>query len=165
MLKIPGTFLARLREPIDWIDLRYAYAHQLVDGQTVIDHACRVLSEVECDNDKIFAIASAKRTDQLKSLIDLVSGPVEPPPELSRRWALILVAFISESDFPDKLGAIEEVYSSFDYPEELSGMVRYMPMQGPDLGSIEANERRMLNSLKDLSAKIVRAADSPGFQT
>jgi len=69
---------------------------------------------------------------------------------------LILAAFISESDVPDKLDAIEEVYSSFDYPEELTGMVRYMPMQGTDLGSREANEGRMLDLLKDLAAKIVR---------
>lgn len=158
MLKIPETFLARLREPLDWIDLRYAYAHQLVDGQAVIDHACRVLSEAGCDNDEILAIASAKGTDILEPLIDLVCGPVESPPNLSRKWALILAAFISESDVPNKLDAIEEVYSSFDYPEELTGMVRYMPMQGPDLGSREANEGRMLDSLKDLAAKIVHSA-------
>jgi hypothetical protein len=156
MLKIPSQFLARLREPIDWTDLRYGYAHQLVDGQAVIDHACRVLCEAECDNDEILAIAIAKRTDRLEPLIVLVTGPIEPPPDLSRKWALILSAFINESDVPDKLNAIEEVYSSFDYPEELSGMVRYMPMQGPDLGSREANESRMLDSLKELSVKIVR---------
>jgi|GEM_PF-2918543 len=75
MLKIPETFLARLREPLDWIDLRYAYAHHLVDGQAVIDHACRVLSETECDNEKILAIASAKGTDLLEPLIDLVHRP------------------------------------------------------------------------------------------
>lgn len=155
MLKIPGSFLARLREPLDWMDLRYAYAHQLVDTQAVIDHACQVFSEGECDNDKILAIASANATDHLGPLIDRIAGSVEPPADLGRKWALILAAFISESDLPDRLDAIEEIYSSFDYPDELSGMVRYMPMNGPDLGSREANESRMLNSLKDLSAKIV----------
>jgi hypothetical protein len=68
---------------------------------------------------------------------------------------LIIAAFIRESDISDKLEAIEEVYSSFDYPEELAGMVRYMPMTGPNLGSKAANEERMLNRLKELSAKIV----------
>jgi hypothetical protein len=30
-----------------------------------------------------------------------------------------------------------------------------MPMTGPDLGSVEANEKRMENALKDFSATIV----------
>ena len=157
MLIIPSRFLARLREPIDWIDLQYGYKHHLIDGQAVIDHACRVLPEAVGENDTILAIASSKAPDQLGPLIDLMVGSVESPPDLSRKWALILAAFINESDLPDKLSAIEEVYSSFDYPEELSEMVRYMPMNGPDLGSREANECRMLNSLKKLSAKIVHS--------
>lgn len=56
MFKVPSKFLARLREPVDWIDLRYAYENQLVDGQALIDHARRILSGTECDNDEILAI-------------------------------------------------------------------------------------------------------------
>jgi hypothetical protein len=155
MLKVNSEFLGRLRDPIDWKDLRYAYAHQLIDAQTVIDHAWRVFSESRCDNEDIIAITSAKVDDPLGPIIDRVAGPGEPTPDLIRKWALIIAAFIMESDISDKLEAIEEVYSSFDYPEELAGMVRYMPMTGPNLGSKAANEERMLNRLKELSAKIV----------
>lgn len=155
MFKVSSKFLARLREPVDWADLKYAYENQLIDGQALIDHACRILSETECDNDEILAIASARETDQLKPLIERVVGSVENTPVHARKWALILAAYISERDVPDKLEAIEDVYSSFDYPEELAEYIRYMPMSGPDLGSKEANERRMLESLKNLSTEIV----------
>ncbi|MCR9232378.1 DUF2247 family protein [Gimesia chilikensis] len=155
MLKVPSKFLTRLREPVDWSDLKYAYDNQLVDGQAVIDHACHILSESGRDNDDVLAIASARETDELKPLIDRVVGSLEHSNEHSLKWALILAAFISEADVPDKLEAIEDVYSSFDYPEELAQFVCYMPMNGPDLGSKEANENRMLESLRMLAAEIV----------
>lgn len=158
MFKVPSTFLARLRDPVDWSDLRYAYENQLVDGQALIDHACRVLSETECDDDNVLAIASARETDELKPLLDRVVSYEDYTPEQARKWALILAAFISESDVADKLEAIEEVYSSIDYPEELAEFIRYMPMNGPDLGSKEANESRMLESLKELSTQVVASA-------
>lgn len=155
MLKVPSKFLARLREPIDWSDLHYAYENQLVGGQVVIDHACRILSESGSDNDDLLAIASARETDELKPLIDRVVGSLAHSNEHSLKWALILAAFIREADVPDKLEGIEDIYSSFGYPEELAQFVRYMPMHGPDLGSKEANENRMLESLRILAAEIV----------
>src|SRR5690606_12240642 len=90
MLKVPSKFLARLREPVTWSDLQYAYENQLVDGQTVIDHACRLLSESGCDNNDVLAIASARETDELKPLIDHVVGSLEHSDEHSLKWALIL---------------------------------------------------------------------------
>ena len=87
--------------------------------------------------------------------MDRVAGPGETTADLIRKWALIIAAFISESDISEKIEAIEEVYSSFDYPEELAGMVRYMSMTGPNLGSKAANEERMPNKLKELPARIV----------
>ncbi len=155
MVKVTNEFLGRLRDPIDWKDIRFAYAHQLIDGQTVRDHAWRMLSESGCDNENIIAIAAAKDNDPMGPIIDRVAGLGEPTPDIIRKWALIIAAFISESNVSDKLEAIEEVYSSFDYPEELAGMVRYMPIIGPSLGNKAANEGRMLNSLKELSAKIL----------
>ncbi|MHB8861861.1 MAG: DUF2247 family protein [Pirellulaceae bacterium] len=155
MLRVSSTFLTRLREPLDWSELQYAYENQLVDGQALIDHACQILSETECADDGILAIASARETDELRPLIERVAGSSEQTAEHARKWALILAAFVSESDVDDKLGAIDEIYSSFDYPEELAPFVRYMPMNGPDLGCTEANEKRMLESLKELSTQVV----------
>lgn len=155
MIRVPRTFLTRLREPLEWGELQYAYVHQLVDGQALIDHACQLLSETECEDDDVLAIASARETDELRPLIARVAGSPKQTREHARKWALILAAFINESRVDDKLGAIEEIYSSFGYPDELAPFIRYMPMNGPDLGSTEAHEKRMLTSLTELSAKIV----------
>jgi hypothetical protein len=52
------------------------------------------------------------------------------------------------AEVPDPLQRVEEVYADFGYPEQLAKFVRYMPMEGPDLGSREANERRLFERWK-----------------
>jgi hypothetical protein len=155
MFKVPSEFLLRLREPLDWVDLKYAYENGLIGPQFVIDFACRQLSETDCADDDVLAIASAAKSAPLSLLIERVTGIVEFKPETVRKWALILAAFIGGSDAPHKLDIVREIYTSFDYPEELAEYVNYMPMNGPDLGSVEANENRALESLKNFSTRFV----------
>lgn len=64
---------------------------------------------------------------------------------MERAWLVFSVslAYILRKDLLDPLQVIEEIYADFNYPEELVGFIRYMPMQGPNLGSREANENRM----------------------
>ena len=155
MLQVPSKFLARLREPVDWPELRYAYDNHLVDEQAVIDHACRLFSKSGYGDSDVLAIAFSRTIDDLKPLLDRVAGPPGNTNGHVVKWALILAAFISETDVGDKLEAVEDVYSSLDYPEELAQFIRYMPINGPDLGSQNANETRMLESLTRLAAEIV----------
>lgn len=155
MIRIPTEFLSRLREPLDWVDLRFAYERQIVGAKTLIDHACSVLSETESDDEALLALASANESDRLEPWLKQLAPLNDGGSEQDHKWALILAAFISESDIADKLGAVEEVYSSCDYPDELAQFVRYMPMKGPDLGSKQANEERMLESLRAFSAQVV----------
>jgi hypothetical protein len=51
-------------------------------------------------------------------------------------------------EVPDPLLRVEEVYADFGYPEQIAKFVRYMPMEGPDLGSREANEHRLFERWK-----------------
>jgi hypothetical protein len=52
-------------------------------------------------------------------------------------------------ELPDPLACVDEVYADFDYPPQIARLVRYMPMDGPDLGSREANERRMFERWRE----------------
>lgn len=155
MIRIPTDFLNRLHEPLDWVDLRFAYDRQIVGAKALIDKACRVLSETVSDDEALLAVASANESDRLEPWLNQLAPLNGAESEQDHKRALILAAFINESDIADKLSAVEEVYSSFDYPDELAEFVRYMPMKGPDLGSKQANEERMLESLREFSAQVV----------
>jgi hypothetical protein len=63
----------------------------------------------------------------------------------------LVLAWIYEhrGAFLDPLQTVEEVYADFGYPERIAGFVRYMPMDGPDLGSREANEQRLMERWKE----------------
>ncbi|WP_201714654.1 DUF2247 family protein [Rossellomorea arthrocnemi] len=53
---------------------------------------------------------------------------------------------INQGPFPKsplKKGQIEQIYADFEYPESISKLVRYMPMDGPDYGSLELTEKRL----------------------
>jgi len=43
----------------------------------------------------------------------------------------------------DPLGDVESVYADFDYPEEMSRFVRYMPSDDPDLRDHRLNQARI----------------------
>jgi hypothetical protein len=52
--------------------------------------------------------------------------------------------YSNRANFLDPLLVVEDVYAELDYPPQIAHFVRYMPMKGPDLGSRELNEARMM---------------------
>jgi hypothetical protein len=153
---VPIDFLRRLRTPLRWDEFKYGYENGFVDGKTIIDYACGLVSEDDSQSTDVIELACARPSDSIAGLLSkIVGNESEMSSEVRKRWALILAAFVSESPEIDRLASVEEIYDALDYPSELSPFVRYMPMTGPDLGSVEANEKRMENALKDFSATIV----------
>lgn len=70
--------------------------------------------------------------------------------EMEAKWLYLVLDWLYQhrADLADPLQTVEEVYADFGYPECLSSFVRYMPMQGPDLGSRAANEARLFERWK-----------------
>ena len=58
----------------------------------------------------------------------------------------LLLTWVYENQnlYPDPLLVAEFIYEDFDAPTEVSEFIRYMPMQGCNLGSKELNEGRMM---------------------
>jgi len=155
MFEIPLQFLTSLREPINMHDMKYAYAHNLIDKKTFSSYVTYIAAEGEHDREDAQVFSVSNEPNQSEQLAERVACPAESTPEQNRKWALILASFIIQSNISDKLAAIENLYSELNYPEDLARFVRYMPMSGPDMGSREANENRMLESLKSMAADIV----------
>jgi len=131
----------------------------MIDSQTVIDYACKELAEHDTDNQELLNIACASASDALTEPLSRISIGGADSTELTKKWALILAAYIAEHGDLDRLSAIEDVYSSYDYPSELTAFVRYMPSTDSDLGSRSANEQRMIDALKEFGMTIVRPND------
>jgi hypothetical protein len=86
-------------------------------------------------------------------LNSLIISPTKSPhseDEIRDKWLYLVLAWLYEhrAEVPDPLQRVEEVYADFGYPEQLANFVRYLPMEGPGLGSREANERRLFERWK-----------------
>lgn len=84
----------------------------------------------------------------MRHLVQTLAAAEEPAHDTSTRetWLYLVMAWVYEhrSEMGDPLGVVERIYTDFDYPESISGLVRYMPSDIPDLGSLKANEDRLM---------------------
>lgn len=117
----------------------------------VIDYAIHKIAAIDEPNDNELAIASSSASDSIVESVRKLArdNGISDEGAIRLFWANILLAWVYEhrEQFDDLLCVVEEIYSDYNYPEELAGFVRYMPSNAPDLGSVEANEQRMITSI------------------
>lgn len=91
------------------------------------------------------------RVDPLAEELEVSDEPVE---RRARLWLFLALAWVYDhrSEFADPFETIEMLYADFDYPEEIQGLVRYMPAKaGEDVGldAIDKRWRQYLNRKAD----------------
>lgn len=150
-LYIPYRFVGE-RTRMSWGDVRFGLTNQLLDTQAAIEMAVDQVGECEDPSGSLLELAGAGKNDPVVELVEQLAGGESPRSEEETRnkWLFLVLAWIYEhqSEYPDPLQRVEEVYADFGYPEHIASFVRYMPMQGTDLGSREANERRLFERWK-----------------
>lgn len=132
---------------MSWRDVRFGLVNELLDAQAVIEMAVDRVGETEDPSSPLMELAGAGKDEPLVELVQALAGSEAPrsEEEIRNKWLYLVLAWIYEHrmEDPDPLQRVEEVYADFGYPEHIASFVRYMPIEGPDLGSREANERRL----------------------
>jgi hypothetical protein len=150
-LRIPHDFI-RDRSRLSWRGVQFGLVNELLDPNAPVAFAVDEVAEVDDPSAPLLELASLATGEPTTALVDrLASEEIEcPETEIRETWLYIVLAWLYEhrDDFTDPLRKVEEVYADFSYPERIASFVRYMPMDGPDLGSQEANERRLLERWK-----------------
>lgn len=145
-LTIPYDFV-RDRIPFSWRAVHFGLENELLDPDAPKELAVGQIGEIEEPSSALLKLASASEGETNMELIGQMaaSEPESPEENIREMWLYLVLAWIYEhqNEYADPLQRVEEVYADFDYPERIASFVRYMPMQGPDLGSREANERRL----------------------
>lgn len=144
-----------VRENIElsWQDINYGIINNFIDDKFVVEFAIDKLNDFD-ESNEIFDLACMVSGDPVKEkLSEIVSNNVSSFQKTlsERKWLYLVLKFVydNRTQFDDPLEYVESVYAHFDYPESISGLVRYMPMQGKDLGSKEANEQRLYDYWSD----------------
>lgn len=150
-LRIPYRF-ARQRVRLGWRDVRFGLVNELLAPEGPVELAIDQVGELAEPPAVLLELAGAGKGELTLELVEQLadSEPQRAEHEIRDRWLYLVLAWIYEhrDDDPDPLQRVEEVYADFGYPEQIGKFVRYMPMDGSDLGSREANERRLFERWK-----------------
>lgn len=152
-----------LSVPWTWRSLAWGMQKGLVGRQVAVDAAVRLLSRKKEPPPAVVELAGCSKDDpdvenyvtRLAKEEDLDGASDDPWLYLVLRWVLD-----NKEAFEDPLQVLEEVYADFDYPEEMTKFVRYMPSDEPELGE-KGNEARLYDHWREfLDAERVRLETS-----
>jgi hypothetical protein len=146
--RIPYEFISQ-RVELSWTEIKFGLDHELVKPKAAIEKAAEHLSGTDAAPKELVELASLAESEPVADLVSHLTK-IETPPSDERikdKWLYLVLAWLFEHrvSLVDPLGMVETVYSDFDYPKEIASFVRYMPMDGPDLGNREQNEARLFD--------------------
>jgi hypothetical protein len=150
-LRIPYRFV-RDRVRMSWREVCFGLVNELLDPAVPVELAIEQVAEIAEPSAALLELAGAGKNEPTLEVVEQLAGgePQRPENEIRDKWLYLVLAWIHEhrDEVPDPLQRVEEVYADFGYPEQIAKFVRYMPMDGPDLGSREANEQRLFERWK-----------------
>ena len=145
------NFISNLAQ-ISWQDILLAIQKQFVSREFAIQHAMSELAISDEYPQTLVDLASLNKNDDIHPYIDELAS-MEPElrsAEFSEKWLYLILAWVykNRDTYPNPLEIVEQIYADFDYPDSISGFVRYMPSEGPNLGSLEKNNNRLFDKWK-----------------
>ena len=134
---------------ISWDDLLFAINHGFMKQETLIEHAINVASNEEEPSQMVIDLACLTAGESAQPFINLLSDGTnnEDDSKSREKFLYLLLNWIYEHQdlYSDPLEAVEYVYADFDYPEEITKFVRYMPASEPVNQSLQLNRERLFN--------------------
>lgn len=111
-----------------WRELRFGLEKSIIEKKDIILYANWILSEDTEQFDKVIELAIAEEDEVENILSSLVlEEQVQNLENIYLKWmfAIISDAYFNLED--EVYDVIDDVYTEFDYPQEISGLVSYMP--------------------------------------
>jgi hypothetical protein len=126
---IPGAFLKN-QFPLSGADLAYGLERQWISAWDVVDVLAWWWGRGVSLSPKEEEIASLFKNElwRLPDLLEEFRNNKDTG-EDKRIWLYLIVAWLYENllVLPDPLGEVEKVYSEFNHPEEIEGLIWFMP--------------------------------------
>jgi hypothetical protein len=145
---IPYEFVSQ-RVELGWNEIKFGLDQRLIKPKAAIDRATEQLCAADGAQKEAVELASRTENESVAELVLRLADAEKPPTDerMKAKWLYLVLAWLFENrqSLVDALGMVESVYSDFDYPKEVAPFVRYMPMDGPDLGNREQNEARLFD--------------------
>jgi hypothetical protein len=140
------------RIKLTWKEILYGIEKNYIYPDVAIEFAINEVSEKEEYPEELIELASLTKEESvhpyLKRLVD--SEETQEDDVIRDKWLYLILDWIynNKDKYLDSLQIVEEIYAEFDYPEQITTFVRYMPSDAPDLGSAQLNEERLYRNWK-----------------
>lgn len=111
-----------------WCELSFALNKTIISSRDVISYASFILSEDMEQFDKVIELSIAEDSEVEEILCELIENEEKSEIDsIESKWifAIIYNAYINFQN--NVYGVIDDVYSEFEYPEEISNLIAYMP--------------------------------------
>lgn len=150
LVKLPTYEFASSLASFTWKEVLTAIERQFVSRQFAIDHALAKLAVMDEYPDALVELASLSKGDDIHPFIDELAVSDESTSDTDSKLLFLVLSWLfkTKDSYDDPLAVVEEIYADFDYPESISGFIRYMPSEEPDLGSVESNCARLVEKWK-----------------
>lgn len=113
-----------------WSELRIGLEKSIISNGDIISYAVLVLSEDMDQFDRVLELSIAEEDEVEKMVFNLAFKEGEQDSEVIKsKWifAIIYYAYIHLND--EIYDVIEDVYTKFEYPKEISNLIGYMPCE------------------------------------
>lgn len=168
MKRIPFLFIKRLTR-LSWGEAAWGYHNQYIGWVDATELACdRIVGdEVEPAVIELAGISKSDASEVGYYLDKLAKGVEYDEKEMKAKWLYLSLAWCFENRalLPDPFEVVEEIYSDFEYSEDVAPFVRYMPVTDgydPSANSAEENHSRLLSKWRDyLVIRSPKFADHP----
>lgn len=141
------------RVRITWRTIIYGIERNYILPDIAIEHAINKISQKEDYTENLIELASLSKDESVYPYLNELANldAIEEDEVIKDKWLYLILDYIynNRDKYPDSLGLAEQIYADFDYPEQISTFVRYMPSNEPDLGSLELNEARLYRNWED----------------
>lgn len=111
-----------------WCELSFALNRTIISCRDIISYASFILSEDLEQFDIVIELSIAEESEVEEILHELIEKEEKSETDsIESKWifAIIYDAYINSKD--NVYSVIDDVYSGFDYPEEISNLIAYMP--------------------------------------
>ena len=127
---LPYDFVCKNIE-LNWGSVFYALQNKIISPKAVIEHAMSELARLNDYPQELLELASLNKGESVHPYIDILANneKISGIHDFSNTWLYLLLLWVFENknSLSDPLGVVEKIYADFEYPEIISGFVRYMP--------------------------------------
>lgn len=113
-----------------WQEIRFAYKNKIAVIEDIVNYAKYLLSENTSNFDIVLKLALSDNESSLQFLDVLCDNEKNIDEDyIKKKWLYALLSYLykNKEKYTSVLDIVELIYSDFDYPNEMSGFIRYMP--------------------------------------